>query len=157
MLVTAPGVEHPPGSEQFTQEVMDPVADSGPLRGVLTALERARTDQLIVTTCDMPLLTCRQFDELLEALSFDATAIAAMCRRADGADEIVEPFPMAMRRREALKLVGDRFSLGERSPAALARLEKSHVTVLEPRWDSRVWINLNHREDLKRFLASIPI
>src|SRR4051794_29668278 len=56
MLVTAPGREHPTGWARFTREVTDPVSDQGPLRGILTALENATTEVVIVTPVDMPLL-----------------------------------------------------------------------------------------------------
>jgi len=48
LLVTAPGVEHPPGWQRFSAEVTDRIAGEGPLRGVLTALDNCHTDLLIV-------------------------------------------------------------------------------------------------------------
>src|SRR5688572_29494375 len=54
LLVTTPGRERPPGHELFSREVTDPVADLGPLRGLLTALEQCTTPLLIVSTVDMP-------------------------------------------------------------------------------------------------------
>src|SRR3954467_6767125 len=48
LLVTAPGREHPPGCQRFDLEAVDPVSDAGPLRGILTALENATTDQVVV-------------------------------------------------------------------------------------------------------------
>jgi molybdopterin-guanine dinucleotide biosynthesis protein A len=53
MLVTAPGREHPPGWERFAAEVTD-AQPLGPLGGILTALESARTQQVVVLTVDMP-------------------------------------------------------------------------------------------------------
>src|SRR3954469_12653277 len=54
LLVTAPGRERPPACELFSCEVQDPVAGLGPLRGILTALESARTPLVVVTSVDMP-------------------------------------------------------------------------------------------------------
>src|SRR5256885_5263746 len=54
MLVTAPGIARPRGAERFDREVVDPVAGLGPLRGVLTALENATTEIVVVATVDMP-------------------------------------------------------------------------------------------------------
>src|SRR5436305_504355 len=54
LLVTAPGHEKPPGWERFDREVSDPVAGSGPLRGVMTALESISTPLVAIVTVDMP-------------------------------------------------------------------------------------------------------
>src|SRR5690348_14005110 len=54
MLVTAPGCEQPLGANRFDREVRDPVAGLGPLRGVLTALQNASTDIVVVSTVDAP-------------------------------------------------------------------------------------------------------
>src|ERR1700722_14126455 len=43
LLVTAPGVAHPPAAELFDREAVDPVDGLGPLRGLLTALEQSST------------------------------------------------------------------------------------------------------------------
>ena len=48
MLVTAPGIARPRGAERFDREVVDPVAGLGPLRGLMTALENASTDIVVV-------------------------------------------------------------------------------------------------------------
>src|SRR3954463_11699786 len=54
LLVTAPGRERPPAHYDFDREVVDPAAGLGPLRGVLTAIEAAQTESLVVSTVDMP-------------------------------------------------------------------------------------------------------
>src|SRR5918993_4259845 len=54
LLVTAPGRERPTGHEAFTREVSDPSPGHGPLRGILTAIEHARTPSLVVVAVDMP-------------------------------------------------------------------------------------------------------
>src|SRR2546430_7328455 len=48
LLVTAPGIGRPRGAERLDREVLDPVAGLGPLRGVLTALENASTEIVVV-------------------------------------------------------------------------------------------------------------
>ena len=50
MLVTAPGIERPRRAERFDREIADPVAGLGPLRGVLTAMENATTEIVVVAT-----------------------------------------------------------------------------------------------------------
>src|SRR5437016_62554 len=81
LLVTAPGREHPPGWEMFTAEAIDPVANLGPLRGMLTALEHATTPQVLLTTIDMPGLSAVQFGWLVERLADHPDALGLMTRR----------------------------------------------------------------------------
>src|SRR3954467_7419583 len=58
LLVTAPGLERPPGHERFTIEATDSVPGGGPLQGILTALRALRAPlpsrSVVVTTVDMP-------------------------------------------------------------------------------------------------------
>jgi molybdenum cofactor guanylyltransferase len=146
MLVTAPGRERPTGHELLAREVVDPVPGQGPLRGVLTALENAATDVVIIATVDMPGVGGEQLRWLVGELSRRADALGVMTRRG----EAVEPFPCAMRRdgRDALarEIAADRRSvrrLCERS---------EFVAVDAPReWGERVWANLNRPEDLEGF------
>src|SRR5581483_11371389 len=42
-LITAPGMQQPPGAQAFDRELVDPEEGAGPLRGVLTALEHLQT------------------------------------------------------------------------------------------------------------------
>ena len=50
----------PAGMDSFTRELVDPVGGLGPLRGVLTALENAGTEHVVVTPVDMPGLIAGQ-------------------------------------------------------------------------------------------------
>lgn len=152
MLVTAPGIEHPPGFERFMRECVDPVADEGPLRGVLTALEHVATDRIVVTTCDMPMLEPAHFVELLQEFDHRAECIGVMCRRTDDHEKIIEPFPMALDR-ESLGFIRAAFDAGERSPAALSgpRYSRPAVDVIECDWPPNVWTNLNRPADLAAF------
>src|SRR5439155_7528658 len=81
MLVTAPRREHPPGWERFTLEAVDPVADLGPLRGVLTALNNATTKLVVMTTVDMPGVRQSQLVWLIEQIRERPNAPALMVRR----------------------------------------------------------------------------
>src|SRR4051794_14061635 len=83
LLVTAPGREHPPGYERFTREVVDPIADLGPLRGVLTALEHAQTPTVVVTTVDMPNVQRAHLCALAEHLVARPQSIALFPMRPD--------------------------------------------------------------------------
>jgi molybdopterin-guanine dinucleotide biosynthesis protein A len=142
MLVTAPGHEHPPGHERFSTEVVDAVAGQGPLRGVLTALEHATTDVVVVTTVDMPGVARAQLDWLVERLRPTQPA-GVMTLRAGQ----VEPFPSAFHRSAA---AGIRTQLSARQFAVRDVEGVAHLPA-PPEWDETVWTNLNRPNDLESF------
>jgi molybdenum cofactor guanylyltransferase len=151
MLVTAPGREHPPGSKRFGMEAIDPVAGQGPLRGVLTAIERATTDWVALVTVDMPGVGREQVEALVARVP--PIHIAAMFRRRsghEGAAPIVEPFPLLIRR-EAATVVRSRIA---RDLLSVARLldDPAFIAVDAPgAWEPLIWTNLNRPEDLNLF------
>jgi molybdopterin-guanine dinucleotide biosynthesis protein A len=93
LLVTAPGREHPPGCGAFTEEAVDPVADLGPLRGILTALEHATTPTVAITAVDMAGVRAAQLTWLIEQFSEHVDILGLMLAR-DGRGE---PFPSIFR------------------------------------------------------------
>jgi molybdenum cofactor guanylyltransferase len=147
LLVTAPGRERPAGAARFGREVADPVAGEGPLRGVVTALEAATTEIVLITTCDMPGLEGRHLEWLRVALLERPDAPLVMTKRASG----VEPFPLAIRR-DALALVRDRFAHGGRSVQSLSTLPGAVLVDAPADWGAEAWINLNTSDDVARFL-----
>src|SRR6185437_4632525 len=96
LLVTAPGREHPPAWERFEREVVDPVHDQGPLRGILTALQHLRTPLLLVATVDMPAIAVSQLHWLLDEMRKSPNQLGLMLRRSVETTAI-EPFPSALR------------------------------------------------------------
>ena len=149
MLVTAPGRGRPPGWGRFTVEVSDPVAGSGPLRGVLTALENVATDLLVVTTCDMPFVGAGQFRWLIEQVGERKGLSGVMTRRG----ETIEPFPLALRA-GSRDVVAARYASGQRSTQRLAELAEFAAVPAPQDWPDATWTNLNSPEDLARFEAS---
>ena len=93
MLVTSPGRECPAGCEIFDLEVVDPVADVGPIRGLLTALENVRTELIVVATVDMPMVRAEQIEWLIEKFTAKPQAVGCICRNRE-----VQPFPSVWRR-----------------------------------------------------------
>src|SRR5689334_16790011 len=87
MLVTAPGIARPPGAERFDREAVDPVAGLGPLRGVLTALENASTEIVVVATVDMPGVGHEQLVWVARELLMRPEVRGAMPRR----EAVIEP------------------------------------------------------------------
>ena len=151
LLITAPGREHPPGWQRFTEEQQDPIAGGGPLRGVLTALEHVQTPTLIVLTVDMPSVGKPQCVAGLEALGQAAAAtLGVMFRRPGPFGPQVEPFPLALRP-EAQPTVAWRLKAARRSVHGLLE-ESGFVAVDAPaEWDEKVWTNLNEPGDLRDF------
>jgi molybdopterin-guanine dinucleotide biosynthesis protein A len=144
LLVTAPGREHPPGWERFTTEVVDPQAGQGPLRGILTALEHAASDLVVLAAVDMPGVRSEQIGWLVDALRQRPQLNGLLIDRRSH----VEPFPSVFRA-AALAAVRDRFVAGERSVRGLLR-EATFGSIVAPEtWPADVWRNLNRPEDLK--------
>jgi molybdenum cofactor guanylyltransferase len=151
ILITAPGVEHPQGSEAFDREFIDPEEGAGPLRGVLTALENLQTSLLVIATVDMPDVTADLFNPLLDHLSANPSLLGVMYRRTRNSQPVIEPFPLALRR-EALAPVRSRYDSSQRSVHRL--LDTPGFTYLPAPDVPNVWTNLNTRSDLaqwKRF------
>jgi molybdopterin-guanine dinucleotide biosynthesis protein A len=146
LLVTAPGRERPPGWELFDSEVSDPVAAQGPLRGLATALEHARSDVLVVATVDMPNMTQAHLQWLVSQLMDRQDQAGVMISRASSQ---VEPFPSAYRRSLALPVVLQQLAGSRRSVIGLASLPR-FAALSAPPWAEDVWLNLNEPCDLDR-------
>jgi molybdenum cofactor guanylyltransferase len=156
LLVTAPGREHPPGTEAFDREVTDPVAGVGPMRGVQTALEHCRTPLLAFVTVDMPCVAREHLLWLAASLQSRDGALGVMPRRAaGGAGPAVEPFPCVLRA-DARSVVQAHMEGGGDSVRSLAS-RAEFVTVDVPAdWGDRVWTNLNRPADLAAFASGFP-
>jgi molybdopterin-guanine dinucleotide biosynthesis protein A len=150
LLVTHPGRTNPPGYERFTREVCDAVADEGPLRGLLTALEHCQTPLLLAATVDMPGVGAAQLAHLQDSLGSHGRALGVMLTRpaADGRATELEPFPSAWRV-EALEVIASQLDGGQRSLHSLMR-RPGILTLPSPSdWPAEIWINLNSPADLE--------
>jgi molybdopterin-guanine dinucleotide biosynthesis protein A len=146
LLVTAPGREHPPGWRDFSREAADPVSGRGPLRGVLTALEHADTDLVVIATVDMPGVTGEPLRWLSQRLRQRPGLLGIMLFHG----ERVEPFPSAFRA-AAAPVVGETLQRGR---GAVHELERDSRVALLPApsdWPHTVWANLNVPADLDDF------
>lgn len=144
LLVTAPGLENPPGAKCFEREVKDEVAGEGPLRGILTALRASDTERTVIATVDMPCVARPHLRWLAESLAAQPQAHGVFIRR----NARVEPFPCAVRTTAAEGMAA-RLALQRRSVNALADLP--HFLLLDaPReWPDATWTNLNTPDDLQ--------
>lgn len=150
LLVTAPGRENPPGAERFDREVHDPVADQGPLRGVLTALKSMETASAIVIAVDMPAVMRSDLEWLVDNFAARPQAAALMTRR----DGQIEPLPCVMRE-SAIALVEEHLGTGRRSLNGLTS-DSRVLTIDASARPGRAWLNVNTPDDWNRFLADLP-
>lgn len=146
LLVTAPHNQHPPGRELFGREVSDPIPDQGPLRGILTALEAATTDTLLITTVDMPNMTQPQLLWIVDQLSPSTHAVMLRNHR-----DQIEPFPMAIRKGAIASIVAQLQS-NRRSVHSLAAQPSMATRPAPADWPADTWLNLNFPEDLTAYL-----
>jgi molybdopterin-guanine dinucleotide biosynthesis protein A len=150
LLVTAPGRQHPPGWQRFTQEATDPVSGQGPLRGILTALEHATTSEVVVLPIDMPNVTPESLAWLAARLRDNPTAAAVMVQHS----ERIEPLPAAFRASTAQALIRAQL---EARQLALHHLTTSSEIVVLPApmdWTGDFWTNLNTPSDVSRYHKS---
>ena len=150
LVVTTPGREHPPGADRFDCEAIDAVPDQGPLRGMLTAIHHARTDIMLITTVDMPLISREQLVWLAERLA-DSESLGVMLKRPFEGKDLIEPFPFACRS-TAADCISRRLAQQRRSVASLATTPGFAVESAPARWPAEVWTNLNWPVDFAAFM-----
>lgn len=141
------------GQERCDRVVCDGVADQGPLRGILTALDTASTEALIAVPIDMPELGCRHLDWLRGLADVHREASCIMLRD-DGGQ--IQPFP-SLCRRGLIPSIAALLDAGRRSLHALADLPGAHIQPAPTSWSPRVWTNLNTPPDLVGYISSTPV
>jgi molybdopterin-guanine dinucleotide biosynthesis protein A len=152
-VITAPGREHPPGYQRFSHEYVDPTAGMGPLRGVLTALEHANTEWIVVLTVDMPGVRREQIAELLGSISADALG-AMFARQSESGERIIEPFPLIIQTRAA-RILWQRLERGALSVVKLLEEPQFNLRQAPAEWKNDLWINLNRPEDMDVFRPQV--
>ena len=150
MLVTGVGNQRPVGWERFDLEVTDAVADQGPLRGVLTALEHARTELVALVTVDMPGVTGEQIDWLVDTLLAQSNLLAVMCARTIDGISRIEPFPSVLRA-SAKELIARRLTARCSSVHSLGEEQGVMVIAAPTVWPARTWTNLKRPEDVQAY------
>ena len=150
LLVTSPDREHPPAWQEFGREVADPVANQGPMRGILTALEAAESDYVVISTVDIPTVGHAQFAWLVEQMQSHPNAFGLMLRREIGGKICIEPFP-AIFHRTAAGLLRQQLTAAEHSVQRLT--SDPHMVLLDAPaiWPNSIWTNLNYPTDLQRY------
>jgi molybdopterin-guanine dinucleotide biosynthesis protein A len=151
LLVTSPGRQNPPAASEFNLEVADPIPDQGPLRGLLTALEHSSTPWVLACTTDMPLVQPLHLHWLLEQSSSHPDSLGLMIQPQAGQ---IEPFP-SLFHTSATDPIAQQLLQSRRSVHGLARLSGFSVVSAPAEWDSKVWTNLNNRNDLHQFLDTL--
>lgn len=154
MLVGAAEAVHVEGEKRVDVVVHDQVTGQGPLRGVLTAIQKCQTSAMVVVPIDMPGISARHLAWILQRALEMPEAMCVMLRRVVDAEERIEPFPslyrkpfeeVALARVQASKL------------AMQGLIQEAGVRVVDaPRdWKEPVWANLNRVEDVARWEAEI--
>lgn len=154
LLITAPGLEHPVGWRRFDREAADPMADQGPLRGVLTALENAATSLIVITTLDMPCIRLEHLQWSLSQLIARPECQGLMFSRFVADQDQIEPFPFACRL-DAVRAISNHLTAGGRAPRSLLD-QPGFISIPSPdHWPASLWTNLNRPEELQKFIDSI--
>lgn len=149
LLVTSPGRQSPPGAEEFDAEAVDPVAGLGPMRGVLTALENAQTEAVIVCAVDMPAMNGEVFRWIADELNRSPAALGLLVERIVDGKQVIEPLPAAFRRR-ARELLAQQIASGKRSLCGLSDCQGIELARAPQDWAS-LWENINYPHDLSRW------
>jgi len=149
LLVTSPGRESPPGTEAFNAEASDPVAGLGPMRGVLTALEHATTELIVVAAVDMPSIGPEIFRWLAAELARRPATQAILIERTMDNRVMIEPLPAAFRK-SAQKMVQEQLAQGKYSLHGLSECQGIQVIRAPEDWSAALWTNLNFPHDLAR-------
>ena len=142
------GRENPPGANRFDREVLDAVAGQGPLRGVVTALENANCEAVLIVTVDMPVITPEQLLWLADALQERPGCFGLMTSHDESGKLVIEPFP-SIYRPAAISVIHERLAHGDRSVHRLLGDQRFALFPAPPQWTAAgVWANLNTPEDL---------
>jgi molybdopterin-guanine dinucleotide biosynthesis protein A len=107
--------------------VADQYPGEGPLGGIVTALDRARHDIVVVLACDLPDVASPAVCELLKGVGGADAAIPEI----EGHLQVL----LAAYRRSAAPVLRDAFEAGERAPhRALAQLNVNRLVLSDSRW-----------------------
>jgi len=151
MLVSSPATANPPDLDLFGQRLVDPVDDVGPLRGILTALENARTKAIVAMPIDMPFVEAHQLIWVAGQLAARPQCHGLMCKRAKDGQEQIEPFPSAFRLGAADR-IAKQLAAGRRSIYGLCDLPEFCAVSPPGDWPERTWTNLNDPQQLAAFV-----
>lgn len=109
--------------------VADPRQGEGPLGGLVTALEVARSDVVVVLACDLPRVTGQAVSAVLAGLGDDADVAIPLV------DGRLQPLLAAWRRPPALAALVPAFDSGERAIwRAMATLRRHEITLSASSW-----------------------
>jgi molybdopterin-guanine dinucleotide biosynthesis protein A len=124
----------------------DPRQGDGPLGGLLTALELASHDRVVVLATDLAFVTGAVVAALVAGLDRDPSPDVAAARAADTPEAAIEPLCAAWRRRRCAAHLGAAHAAGERAVhRAMAGLAVVAVDV-----PAVTVSNANRPDDLRR-------
>jgi molybdopterin-guanine dinucleotide biosynthesis protein A len=137
-----------PNISSVAAKLGDPVADSGPMGGLLSLLQYAKSDWVLLISCDMPLLTPSVLRDLLGRGGPDVDVVAF--ERQDGKRGL-HPCCTAYHTR-VLDVASNQLSTNKRMHELLAKLR---TRILHPTESQRRSLfNVNTPDDLARLHQS---
>ncbi len=126
--------------------VPDVHPDEGPLGGIITALEWATSDLVVVMACDMPFLTGTAVEELIVRALRDPSASVVLAEL----DGRPQPLTAVWRSMKVLETLRGAFDAGERAPR---RVLERLVTVTVVPSDPDSLIDIDSPSDIERYAA----
>ncbi len=152
MLVVARAGQIVEGMSRIDRVVADEIADEGPLRGILTALERAVTSAIVAIPIDMIRLRGEHARWIARCAS-ESEAPCLMLRSGTGE---IEPFPGHFTS-DVAAIVRRRLSEEKRSLVGLAEEDGTRIVDAPRDWPTEVWTNVNTPEEAHRLGVQIAV
>jgi molybdopterin-guanine dinucleotide biosynthesis protein A len=153
LLVRAPHQPLPPGAELFDRAVFDTVENQGPLRGILTALENADGD-VVVVTVDMPAITRELLNQLMAHAESRPDLNGLMFRITSHGEPRVETFP-SLFRQSGRDIIAKTLDENRRSVRGLLSDPTFATLSVPPDASTFAWMNLNTPDDLAEFEKTV--
>lgn len=119
----------------------DSIPRSGPIGGIYTALQSSKADAVLFLACDMPFVSAKLLQRMIQTIPPHSKALFAREGRLAG-------FPCVLRRENCLPLVARQIERAEFSLQALAKVLKAKM-IRPSRGDSGELDNINTPKDLK--------
>ncbi len=130
--------------EQFGYEVFkDILPNKGPMGGILTGLINSNTEDIICLTCDMPYLTDAVIDKLI---TYSEEGSPTIIQYKDRLQPLVGIYNRALIPQIQSDIENDKLKILK----LLDEIEHQVLSLLENEVGSKVFLNLNKKEDLKK-------
>ena len=129
--------------------VVDKVAEAGPLGGIISAMEIAKTKNLFVIPCDMPFIDLNYVDYLMKNIVDNQIIISER-------NNYFEPFP-GFYSKSLIPRIEELINHNRRSIRAIFECSRTKV-ISESEWkklgfSEEIFTNLNTTQDVEKYLS----